>query len=366
MTDRERLLAVLRYEAVDRGVYGVHTGGWPETLERWRSEGLGAEADDPGWMSRRYPERDSWQWVSKWFFPFPPFTRTVVEEEERTVLYVNHEGILMRERRDQPLSSMPQFVRFPVADRASFRRFMDERMQPELLQRIGGDAREALGSYKNRDTPLIVIADRWGGFFGPLRNLTGVERLCMLFYDDPIFVEEMMDGIADFLIAMIEQLLDVLDIDIFGFWEDMAYKTGPLIAPGLVEQYMVPRYRRVVDVLRARGVEWIALDSDGQVGSLLSHWLDAGINIIYPFEPQAGMDVLEVRQRFGKDLRIWGGVDKRVLARGAAAIDRELDRVRPLIEEGGYVAHPDHSLPPDVPFDGFLHYMESLRRVVGM
>ena len=49
-------------------------------------------------------------------------------------------------------------------------------------------------------TPFLgVIADRWGGFFGPLRNLVGVEKLCMLFYDDPSFVEEMMDADADLM-----------------------------------------------------------------------------------------------------------------------------------------------------------------------
>ena len=78
------------------------------------------------------------------------------------------------------------------------------------------------------------------------------------------------------------------------------------------------------------------------------------------------MDVIDVRRRFGKDLRMWGGIDKRVLARGKNHIDAELERVKPLIEEGGYVAHPDHSLPPDVPLENFLYFMERLRSVVGL
>ena len=57
------------------------------------------------------------------------------------------------------------------------------------------------------------------------------------------------------------------------------------------------------------------------------------------------MDVLEVRRRYGKDLLIWGGVDKRALAHGPAAIDAELARLRPLIEEGGYIPHTDHFHP---------------------
>ena len=79
-------------------------------------------------------------------------------------------------------------------------------------------------------------------------------------------------------------------------------------------------------------------------------WLDAGLNFLYPFEVQAGMDVLAVRKKYGRELRIWGGVDKRVLAQAQAEMDAELVRVRPLMEEGGYLPHTDHSVPPDVSF----------------
>ena len=357
MNDRERFLNVMRYQPVDRCVYGVMTGGWPETYERWRTE---------GWDPAREPlyRTDRWEWQGGWFFPNPPFERTIVEEDERTVLYVNHEGILMRERKDQPLSSMPQFVKFPAETPEEFRRFLRERMQPDLAARIGQDYAERLAAYRQRDFPLIVISDRWGGMFGGLRAFVGVERLCMLFYDDPAFVEEMMDGVADFLIAMMGRILDLTDVDVYGFWEDMAFKTGPLMTPRLFRKYALPRYRRVVEYVKGRGVPFVSLDSDGDVTRLLPIWVDAGIDIVYPFEVQCGMDVLKVRREYGRDLRMWGGIDKRAVAQGPDAIDAELARVRPLIEEGGYVPAPDHSLPPDTPFAHYCYYMERLAEAV--
>jgi len=349
MTARERFLRCMRYEQADRAPAFAGMGAWPETVERWKKEGYGSpDAPElPG---------DRMEWQGGWFFPNPPFERRVVEENETTVLYVNHEGILMRERKDQPYSSMPQFVRFPVETREEFRAFWAERMQPDPARRIGPDWRERLARYRERDYPLIVISDRWGGFFGPLRNMVGVERLCMLFYDEPAFVEEMMDAVADLIIAMMSQILDQTDVDVYGFWEDMAYKTAPLLSPELARRFMLPRYKRVVEFLRSRGVEFIALDSDGQMTSLIPVWLDAGINVLYPFEVQAGMDVLEVRRRFGKDLRMWYGIDKRALAVGRDAIDAELARVTPLIREGGYVPGLDHSVPPDVAFADYCYY----------
>jgi uroporphyrinogen decarboxylase len=77
------------------------------------------------------------------------------------------------------------------------------------------------------------------------------------------------------------------------------------------------------------------------------------------------MDVLEVRKEYGRDLRMWYGVDKRVLASGNEAIDAELERIRPLVEDGGYVPGTDHSLPPDVSYENYCYYMERFLDVYG-
>ncbi len=356
MNDLERFHACMNYQPVDHAPFWAW-GGWPETIERWKREGYDPERMDLNMGADRR------QAFSHWFFPHPPFERKIIAEDETHVLYVNHEGILMRELKHSPMSSMPQFVRFPVETREDFRRFWKERMQPDLSQRIGPDWREQLRAARARPYPLIIIADRWGGFFGPLRNLLGLERLCTLFYDDPAFVEEMMDANADFIIAIMGQILDVVSIDAFAFWEDMAFKTSTLLSPHMARRYMLPRYRRVVDFLTARGVPFIGLDSDGMIDPLIPIWLDAGLNFLYPFEVQAGMDVIAVRRKYGRDLRIWGGVDKRALAQGPEAIDAELARLKPLIDEGGYIPHPDHGIPPDVSFANYGYFMERLREV---
>jgi len=353
MNDLERFRACMEYQAADHAPFW-DWGAWPETVERWKAEGFDP-AHHPGAVC------DQRQWVGHWFFPNPPFERKVVSEDARHVVYVNHEGILMRERSDQPASSMPQFLKFPVETRAEFRQFWRERMQPDLAARIGPDWREKLLQMRARPAPFIIISDRWGGFFGPLRNLVGVERLCTLFYDDPAFVEEMMQADADFIIAILGQILDVVTLDAFGMWEDMAYNHAPLLSPAMARRYMLPRYRQVADFVRSRGVRYVGLDSDGQIGPLIPVWLDAGLNFLYPFEVQSGMDVLAVRRECGHELRLWGGVDKRALAKGPAAVDAELARVAPLIAEGGYIPHTDHSCPPDIPFANYCHYLNRLR-----
>jgi uroporphyrinogen decarboxylase len=297
---------------------------------------------------------------SQWFLPTPPFAHEVVAEDENTVTYVDHQGIVKREFKNNPLSSMPQFVRFPVETREDFRKFWKERMRLDLSERLGPDWRKELRRHRNRDYVFFVLADHWGSLFGGLRYLVGVERLCTLFYDDPAFVEEMMEADTEFMIGILMQILEETDIDVFGFWEDMAYNAAPMISPALVRKFMLPRYRRVVEFGRSHGIHFFSLDSDGQIDPLIPVWIDAGIDILYPFEVQAGMDVLAVRKKYGRDLRMWGGVDKRPLAKGFKEIDAELRRVEPLIHDGGFVPMLDHSAPPDIPYQNYRYFMEQL------
>ena len=356
MTPLERFRATMNYEKVDQAPLREF-GAWPETVERWKREGFETGID--------YFGNDHWEGGgSIWFWPTPPFERKVISEDDEYITYVDSQGIILKELKNNPMSSMPQFIRFPVETREDFRKFWKERMQPDLTERAGPDWKEQLRKHRNRDYPFIIIADRWGGFFGPIRNLTGVEHLCELFYDDPAFVEEMMDADAQFLIAIISQILEHTDIDIFGFWEDMAYKTAPLISPEMVRKYMLPRYKKVVDFARSRGVHHFSLDSDGYIDPLIPIWIEAGIDIICPFEVQAGMDVVAVRRKYGKDLRMWGGVDKRALAKGPRAIDAELKRIEPLVREGGYIPTLDHTATPDISWENYRYFMEELKRLL--
>jgi uroporphyrinogen decarboxylase len=105
------------------------------------------------------------------------------------------------------------------------------------------------------------------------------------------------------------------------------------------------------------------LDSDGNVEELIPCWLEVGINFIYPMEVAAGMDVVALRRKFGKQLLIGGGMDKRVLASNKPAIKRMVEEKTPLMKEGGYVPGCDHAMPPDIPWENYLYYRQLLLSV---
>jgi uroporphyrinogen decarboxylase len=195
--------------------------------------------------------------------------------------------------------------------------------------------------------------------------MMGLEALCIAFYEQPALVERMMEQRADAIIAITEEVLRYTRFEVFWFWEDMAYNHGPLLDPKMFRRFALPHYRRVCDWLKAHGIRHIWLDSDGSIPELIPIWLDAGINGLWPFEVQAGMDVVEVRRTYGHDLALAGGIPKQAVAEGGEAMRRAVDRVMPLVEDGGYFPELDHSAPPDISWPGFCEYITYLSDRLG-
>ena len=218
---------------------------------------------------------------------------------------------------------MPQFVKFPVESLEDFRQLAGERLAPSPELRLTDAWKARVAGSAESGCPRRCWPGRWGGLFGSPRNLMGLEGLSLAFYDQPELVEAMMDHLADLMIAVTEEVLKHTQIDVFWFWEDMAYNHGSLVDPKLFRKYALPNYRKVVEFLHSRGIHYIGLDSDGDISELIPVWLDAGINFLWPFEVAAGMD-----GRGAQTVRTMaiGGIAKQAVAIGGETMRAEVDR----------------------------------------
>ena len=126
---------------------------------------------------------------------------------------------------------------------------------------------------------------------------------------------------------------------------------------------MLSRYKQITDFLRSQDIDILHADSDGNINELIPLWLDGGVTGFYPIERAAGMDAIDLRQRFGRQLRLLGAIDKRAMKAGPREIDAELVRVAPLIEDGGYIPWCDHLVPPDVPFQNYMYYVDKMKEM---
>jgi uroporphyrinogen-III decarboxylase len=147
-------------------------------------------------------------------------------------------------------------------------------------------------------------------------------------------------------------------VDILSVHEDMAGRSGPMVGPGQVREFIAPYYRRVWDLLAGRGARLFDQDSDGNMAPVIEAFLDAGVNCMHPMEPAAGMDVIRIRASYGQRLAFYGGLDKHVLRRSQAEIDAELERkLPPLVATGGCMLGLDHRIPNGTPLANYRHYV---------
>ena len=382
MNARGRFLACMRFQPVDRAP-NWEMGYWAGVLERWYAEGLSRHPESPvglapgdgvkgeGFPWRRSEPRDrsvhaalgldeGLEKIDGEWGPWPPFPEEILQEDAETVVKRAADGTTVRLRQDA--SSLPHVLEWPVVDRATWEQLKEERLRIDLSGRLPQAWPQHLALYAQRDWPL-GIGGPFLGVFSSLRTLFGFEPLMYTFYDDPQLIRDVLSHLTEFWLGLFEGVLDQVEVDYAYYWEDMSYKSGSMVSPPIFREFLAPVYRRINAFFRARGIDIILLDTDGEVWGLIPFFLEAGVTGLYPFEVRAGMDVAEVRARYPR-LQMMGGIDKNALVAGPEAIDRELARVAPVIASGGYVPAIDHYVHPLVPWAHFLHYRRRLAAIL--
>ena len=119
----------------------------------------------------------------------------------------------------------------------------------------------------------------------------------------------------------------------------------------------------MIGFLRQNGIQKILVDSDGNSVELTDWLVDVGVDGHYPLEINSGAFPEVIRERH-PDLALIGGIDKRQLEMGKAEIDKELEKLPPLLEKGGYIPALDHRVHPQVPLANYLYYIEKKRELL--
>ncbi len=370
MNGRERFLRVLNFQPVDR-LPNYELGFWPQTLDRWAKEGLSLDQmSDLNWFDGDPYfglERRCYANINIWLMP--PFDEEVLEEDERYILARNGQGILTKALKEGTSRGgrmcMDTYLEWPVKDRETFRQLTKTRYNPDAVGRYPKWWDQWVKIWKDRDYPLCLLNNGTFGLYSGLRSWVGTESISYLFYDDPDFVEEMLDFNTDFLLKVVDKALKEVRFDYFNFFEDFAGKGTPLVSPSIFRQFLAPRYKRIIEHFKKAGIEHFWMDSDGTVDTLIPDIIECGITCLWPMEQPSGMDPVRLRKEYGKDLAFAGGIAKHPLALGKKQIDEELQaKIPPLLDCGGYIPHLDHTFPPDISYENFLYYLEAKAKLI--
>lgn len=382
-TPRKRALAALHYEPYDQ-LPLVHFGFWsPETLGKWADEGHISRDLAANWHDGNEYDREitrmlgfDMNWTSTYGAAYtlvPAFESKVIRELPDGSRHVRNQfGVIELQKDDA--GSIPAEIDHMLKDRASWEEHYLPRLQysndrvttthirtPDGVVRYDQGGLEYLQQdHSDKQWPVILHC---GSLFGVIRNMLGIENASYLQVDDEDLFDEIIETIGGLAHRCVEKILaDGAKFDVGHFWEDICFRNGPLISPRVFDEKVGPQYKRITKMLNQHGIDIVSLDCDGKIDALLPTWLQNGVNTMFPIEVGTwDASISPWREQYGKGLLGVGGMDKRVFAHDKAAVDAEIERLKPLVELGGYIPCPDHRIPPDARWELVLYYTERMR-----
>ena len=382
MNNRERIMAVLSYTNYDR-LPVVHFGFWRETLRKWAEEGHVGIKEAGDWNDGNPTDAIIGQKLGfdcnyySCFHPHtglrPGFDRKVVKSfPDGSKHVLNSEGVIVVQMPDA--GSIPSEVEHLFKGRKEWEEHFKHRLMfnPDRILKSIVRVNDRMVQFDEGGLDFLRAVRReyayglhCGSLFGQIRNFIGVENCSYLYVDDEPLFDEIIQTVGELCLQCVKTALATgAKFDFAHFWEDICFKNGPLVVPSVFGEKVGPHYRRITGLLKQHGINIVSLDCDGLIDALVPIWLENGVNTMFPIEVGTwNASIVPWRKQYGKKLRGVGGMNKLVFARDRKAIDVEIERLRPLVELGGYIPCPDHRIAPDAKWDNVRYYCDRMHEV---
>jgi len=359
MNPGERLRATYEFKPVDHLVRREFYI-WEEAIERWKAEGLPKDYQEQNLFVFDPPGMVSVGLNLGWCEPpfVPAYEEKVVKDDGDTEIIQDFAGRWLRVFKGRRHGFMPDYLKHPVTCMRDWEEEVAPRLDPAEPSRYTILAGACAHAAACRENDHQMVQQGMVGGYMYLRALMGPEEILVAFYEQPDLVHAMMERWAAMMNAGLERVQAHVELDELAIGEDICYVKGLLISPDLVREFLLPHYQDVVGQTRGRQKRklYFHVDTDGWAEPAVPLYLEAGMDVMDPWEVASGCDVVEIGKKW-PDLVMTGGIDKRVLAAGKDAIDRHIEYiVPPMLERGGYIPTCDHGVPVEVSFEDYLHY----------
>ena len=354
MTARERFQKIMNFEPVDRlPVLALEPYEIP-VIERWQKEGMPVNQSPEQYLGMDYLDK-----MYLGLCPIPAFEIKRLSETADEYVETDWLGGVVRRCKSAP-SMYYGFIDHPIKGPDDWKRYK-ERLNPDSPGRLPADLDKVVAALNASTMP--VGFDLFPFFFRLGFYTMGMERFLTAFYDEPQMMHDMFETWSHLVLELLTPVVSKVKWDFVPFTEDLAYKVAPHISPEIYREYFVRHQEPIVRLLQKHGVKVICMWSAGDFRVLLPAMMEQGFNCIWPLERGSGMDPVAVRKKYGRSLVLGGGIPKEALISGPAAIDSEIQRLMPVIEEGGYIPALDDMVSLEVPLSHYRHYIAALRRI---
>ena len=346
MTSRERIKIVLEHREPDR--VPVQDSPWGSTIARWHKEGLLEEIPVEEYfdyelvclgadLSARYPVQ-------------------ILEKNEKYILTTTPDGGKRKNFRDY--STTPEVVDTLVKTKEDWFKFK-ARLQTDY-KRI--DWATFYNRYHQARADGKFICFSGAISFDRCQQLMNSERLLILMAEYPEIAKDMFDTVGNLAVETCKMLLkEGYEFDGAFLYNDMGYKNSSLFSPKMYRDLIFPIDKYIFGFCHENGMKTI-LHSCGNVKPLVPSLIEAGLDCLQPLEVKAGMDLIELKKIYGKQLAFMGGIDVRKMVGASADSTGIEEEIKTKFEAakngGGYIYHSDHSVPNNVSFQDYQKVME--------
>ncbi len=290
----------------------------------------------------------------------PVFEQKLLEDRGEHEVVQDHAGRAVLCFKGRRQGFMPEYIDHPVKDQKTWEENVKWRLDPTTQARYT-DLPERMQNAREQAARGIMISQNLVGGYMFLRSLMGPENVLYKVYDQPQLIHDCMKTWFELADAVIARHQEYVTLDEIFLAEDICYNNGPLISPDMMREFLFPHYQQLIENIRARQIDksrhlYIQIDTDGDAAPVIPVYQEIGMDVMSPFEVASGCDVVAIGKQY-PELAILGGIDKRILAESKEAIDREVERILPVMRErGGFIPTCDHGVPEEVPYENYLHY----------
>lgn len=216
------------------------------------------------------------------------------------------------------------------------------------------------------DDMCIVGSGGFAHFAEYLSWLMSYEHLCMALCEQRDLVAAIRDKLTELYVEFMDRLLQFDRVKVIWGSDDMGFRTGPLISPDDLREFVLPGHRVMAEMSHAAGRPYL-LHCCGKIDSIMDDLLDdVRIDGKHSFEDTIEF-VTEAKHAYGDRIALLGGIDVDFLCRSSEADVRE--RVRETLDAcmagGGYCLGTGNSVANYIPLDNYLAMLDEGRRFGG-
>ncbi len=360
MTSRERTLATFAFSS--RDYVPLYDQYWGDFVNAWRSvhdlptlEGIPMDDVTSNCAELLVHYHVDLQKVGPVEAPWPSKAE-LLSSDGRYIVQRDDWGRMVRRTAASPYGE-------PLEVPLSEKRLLDtfEFESPRLDSRYTAMLNGIAWARSVLPDPYVFI--KIGGPYLRSSFLRGEVQWYLDIMEDPAFASALIERVASHLIEVGSEAIRRSGIEQPSIWifDDVASNAGPLISPDAYEQLILPAIRRMAAAFKEAGAPFVGLHSDGDIRLLLDGLVDAGIGAINPVEPRANMDVVELRNRYGKRLALFGGMcNSHILPFGTEReVEEHITRLMDVAQEGGVIV-ASHSVSGDISVERYEYVMRLL------